>query len=289
MKTITLNVEKEYSCDVLVCGGGVSGFAAAVSAARNGAETMLIESRMSSRAQFDVTEGYQPSHALFYLKKGSFVVEIEGKSEEIVPGDCFILPDYVHFRRNVLNPIEFVYVKFAYNSACPYSFDMPYGKVNFRDKNRFEFSISALEKLIGADEPMWAGYREHLLMDILFQIHFEQNLYGESAQERPSHDSLVKAAVEYIEQNIGGKILIAEICRAVGTNPSTLNFKFRREFGMSIGEFVTSRRMNKAAHLLVSSTYSLSEIALRCGFDHVYYFSTAFTKFTGVPPSADRR
>ena len=44
MKTITLNVEKEYSCDVLVCGGGVSGFAAAVSAARNGAETMLIES-----------------------------------------------------------------------------------------------------------------------------------------------------------------------------------------------------------------------------------------------------
>lgn len=44
MKQITLNVQKEYDCDVLVCGGGVSGFAAAVSAARNGAKTMLIES-----------------------------------------------------------------------------------------------------------------------------------------------------------------------------------------------------------------------------------------------------
>ena len=44
MKTITLDVQKEYVCDVLVCGGGVSGFASAVSAARNGANTILIES-----------------------------------------------------------------------------------------------------------------------------------------------------------------------------------------------------------------------------------------------------
>jgi flavin-dependent dehydrogenase len=30
-------------CDVLVCGGGPSGFSAAVSAARNGAKTILVE------------------------------------------------------------------------------------------------------------------------------------------------------------------------------------------------------------------------------------------------------
>ena len=44
MKQIVLSVDKNYTCDVLVCGGGVSGFAAAVSAARNGAKTILIES-----------------------------------------------------------------------------------------------------------------------------------------------------------------------------------------------------------------------------------------------------
>ena len=44
MKNITLEVQKEYTCDVLVCGGGVSGFAAAVSSARTGAKTILIES-----------------------------------------------------------------------------------------------------------------------------------------------------------------------------------------------------------------------------------------------------
>ncbi|MEE0410274.1 MAG: FAD-dependent oxidoreductase, partial [Clostridia bacterium] len=44
MSQVILDVQKEYSCDVLVCGGGVSGFSAAVAAARCGAKTMLIES-----------------------------------------------------------------------------------------------------------------------------------------------------------------------------------------------------------------------------------------------------
>lgn len=44
MKAVSFNIEKEYECDVLVCGGGVSGFAAAVASARNGAKTILIES-----------------------------------------------------------------------------------------------------------------------------------------------------------------------------------------------------------------------------------------------------
>ena len=34
---------KDYTCDVLVCGGGPGGLCAAVSAARNGADTMLLE------------------------------------------------------------------------------------------------------------------------------------------------------------------------------------------------------------------------------------------------------
>ena len=44
MRQITLQVDKSYECDVLVCGGGVSGFAAAVSAARTGGKTILMES-----------------------------------------------------------------------------------------------------------------------------------------------------------------------------------------------------------------------------------------------------
>lgn len=43
MANITLAVQKEYKCDVLVVGGGVSGLSAAVSAARQGAKVILCE------------------------------------------------------------------------------------------------------------------------------------------------------------------------------------------------------------------------------------------------------
>lgn len=43
MANITLPVRKEYDCDVLVAGGGVSGLSAAVSAARQGARVILCE------------------------------------------------------------------------------------------------------------------------------------------------------------------------------------------------------------------------------------------------------
>lgn len=44
MNKVTLDIEKEYKCDVLVRGGGVSGFSAAVSAAEVGAEVILMDS-----------------------------------------------------------------------------------------------------------------------------------------------------------------------------------------------------------------------------------------------------
>lgn len=43
MNTVTLAVQREYDCDVLVAGGGVAGLAAAVAAARQGARVILSE------------------------------------------------------------------------------------------------------------------------------------------------------------------------------------------------------------------------------------------------------
>lgn len=249
----------------------------------------IIESKISNRNEFNLIDGHQPTHALFYLKKGRFYIEIDGAKEEIQAGDCVILPDYIHFRRNVINPIEFIFIKFACISNCHYSLNLPYGKISFKDKHRFSSNISALERLINNDTPLSAGYREHLLMDILFQIHFEQNLIDISSSKPAYYDKLTEAAVSYITRNLNKKILIEDICHAIRTNPSTLNFKFRREFNMSVGQFIINERIKKAKHLLISSTYSISEIATRCGFEDVYYFSNTFKKYTKLSPSSYRK
>ena len=42
METMTLSVGKHYYCDVLVVGGGPAGVTAAIAAAREGADVLLI-------------------------------------------------------------------------------------------------------------------------------------------------------------------------------------------------------------------------------------------------------
>ena len=244
----------------------------------------IIESKISVRHQFEIVEGYQPTHAFFYLKKGLLFLTIDGKREELGVGDCMILPDYIYFRRSILTPIEFVYVKFAKNADFPYQMDIPYGKVKFKDKKRFASSISAFESLILSDEIAAVSYREHLINDILLQVHFERHDVKEHIEKRYS-DATVRKAVEYICENLEKKLMIDDICRAIGTNPSTLNYKIRRETGMSCGKLIMNERMKKAKHLLISSTYNISDIAIRCGFENLYYFSNAFKKENGVSPS----
>ena len=244
----------------------------------------FIELRYSGRDEFHATEGCQPTHALFYLKKGSFRIEINGKREIVSTGDCYILPDYIYYRRNVIEPIEFVYVKFASNSMCPYTMDIPFGKATFKDKQRFLSSITELEELLSKDDLLSAGYCEHLLLDILFQIHYENRTEHDLNENFTHHDTIVNEAITYINNNLTKKILVDEICKNIGTNASTLNFKFRREFNLSIGQYIVRQRISKACKFLTSTSYSISEIATRCGFEDIYYFSNTFKKLQGVSP-----
>ncbi len=68
MKTITLPVVLEYTCDVFVAGGGVAGFAAAVAAAREGASVILSE--MGGYLGGTATKGLVGPFMTCYDKKG---------------------------------------------------------------------------------------------------------------------------------------------------------------------------------------------------------------------------
>lgn len=248
----------------------------------------VIQSITTTRSEFHVTDGRQPTHALFYLKSGSFEIRTDGTTQRISKGECYILPDFVYYHRNVIEPIEFIYVKFTFNKKCPYTMEIPFGKVTVRDHDRLLSSITALEQIIAADSTLCRGYREHLLLDILFQIHFESHPEGISHEPSNCADPLVNAAISYINENLTQKILIDQICRHIGTNPSTLNFKFRRELDCSVGQYLIDQRLKKARKLLIGTSYSVGEIARRCGFENVYSFSNAFKKKLGLSPSAYR-
>lgn len=246
----------------------------------------VIESKVAHREQFDITQGTQPTHALFYLKKGRFITETEGKTEQVTAGDCYLLSDGVYFRRSVLEPLEFVYIKFTPDNTCSYEMPLPFGKIEFKNRERFSTNIFALEELLLNPAPMAEAYREHLLRDILWQVYLESG--DAHLSNPPCGDGLVQAAIGYIQEHLAEKISIEELCHAVGTNPSTLNYRFRRAMDCSAGQYILRERIRLAERLLLGTSYRVAEIAARCGFENLYYFSNAFRKQMGVSPTQYR-
>lgn len=253
----------------------------------------IIEGKMATRNEFSLTEGVQPTWAIFYLKQGSFVLNINGKNEFINSGDFVIFPDDIKFTRSVIDPITFVYIKFTVNNKCRYTMNIPFGKLSYPSNSRIVDDILSYERLIGHDDRFAVNYREHLFNDIIYQISRESSFlnsrnYSYNYSLSESHDLLIKNAVNYINNNLNKKLKVDTLCRELGTNQSTLNFKFRRELNISVGEFIISAKMHYAKRLLLGTNYSVKEIAMRCGYDNIYYFSAAFKKNIGYTPTEFR-
>ena len=251
----------------------------------------FIESKMAHRKQFDITEGRHPTYALLYLKEGSFRLNIDGSETIFEAGDCAIFTDDIFFSRSVLSPISFVFIKFRQNPKCSFTLPLPTGKIFFKNKERFLDDITAYESLIDTADARSLYHKEHLLEDILW-LWFDEQSEGSIDPKndlRLCHDETVRRAVEFLRRSLSKKLSIATICQAIGSNPSTLNFKFRREFSCSIGEFLTEERMKQARRLLASTSFSVGEIATRCGYENIYYFSAIFHKNVGLSPTEFRR
>ncbi|MBQ9783063.1 MAG: helix-turn-helix transcriptional regulator [Clostridia bacterium] len=254
----------------------------------------FIECKLARREEFDITDGRHPTYALLYLKEGSFRLRMDGTETVFHAGDCVIFSDDIDFSRSVLTPISFVYLKFRVNTKCSFTLPFTSGRVTFQNQQRFLDNIHAYEATMDSVDARSLYYKQHLLEDILLQIFTEQNPSAAGGfSERAGnpamcHDAIVCAAVAYIQSHLSEKISIAALCHQAGTNPSTLNFKFRRELGCSTGTYITEERMRLGRRLLAGTSFSVGEIAARCGYDNIYYFSTAFRKQAGLSPTAFR-
>lgn len=82
---------------------------------------------------------------------------------------------------------------------------------------------------------------------------------------------------------------ILQLARQVGLNQTKLKASFKAIFGLTLHEFTTKCRMDRATELLVSSGLSVAEVAYAVGYDHPANFSIAFKRYAGRSPREVRR
>lgn len=94
-------------------------------------------------------------------------------------------------------------------------------------------------------------------------------------------------AIAYLEENFADSAMdINVLAKKADLSPSHFRRLFTNIYGMSPGKYLRSIRIAKAKDLLITENFTIGEIAEMTGYTNLYYFSKAFKKETGVPPSS---
>ena len=92
----------------------------------------------------------------------------------------------------------------------------------------------------------------------------------------------------YVKNNISKKITLSDISWHLHCSTVTLTEHFKKEFGITIMEYVMKKKMQRAEQLLLNSDMSIREVSEACGFPSIEYFSRSFKKHSGLSPYAWR-
>lgn len=101
-------------------------------------------------------------------------------------------------------------------------------------------------------------------------------------------DSAVNIVKKYISDNIALDIQREELAKLVFLNPDYLSKLFRKQEEVTIGEYITQKRMLLAKQLLKSTNLSIVAISHRVGIPDASYFIKIFRKREGTTPQQYR-
>lgn len=95
-------------------------------------------------------------------------------------------------------------------------------------------------------------------------------------------------AREFIAQNSGEDLSLADVARAVHMSTFYFCKQFKKATGISFTSYLGRVRIEKAKQMLLNPHARISEVAFECGFQSLTHFNRVFRKLVGESPSAYR-
>lgn len=102
-------------------------------------------------------------------------------------------------------------------------------------------------------------------------------------------ESRTSPSLDYISQHYDEHITVKELASIEHYNENYYREWFKDRLGLRPKEYIQKLRIEKAKELLVSTKYSISEIAIQVGYDHSSSFCRAFKHLETIGPKDYRK
>jgi len=236
-------------------------------------------------------------YEFLYFIGGSGTYMVEDKEYTAEPGDIFITrPNELHaivFDPGAKYQRKFIQISQSFLSdveidVLHFINSRPLGEYNRVDKDLVQ--KYHLDKYF-TDVEYYILNRlpESDLMVKTYVIQFLVNLnaafaeYDHRAVLKKRSNEKIDTIIEYINEHIADDISLETLSEIVFINKFHMCHIFKENVGLSIKEYINTRRIAKAKSLMATGE-DFTSICFQCGFNDYSTFYKTFKKFTGTSP-----
>jgi len=235
---------------------------------------------------------YHDFYEIFCLLSGKCRFLLRDQVHELEKGDLvFITPGEVHYSRyypgitcemvNILFKKTFLY-KDVVEDAPSFMGSIP----SLYLEEYFDLLTRMLSESAGLDKYSTDFTTCYLQQFLLF-------LARHSVLHQPElinvRDADIQQATRYIYQNFHQPLTLENVAEVASLSPTYFSKKFKLVTGMGFKEYLNYVRLKHAQTALLTTSNTITDIALECGFNDSNYFKDLFRKIYGRSPREYRK
>jgi len=224
-----------------------------------------------------------------YTLAGCGTLSVDGKSFPIAAGDATLTTSYHTSQFTATSedePWEFVTLVISSQDFRKFFEDVI---TRFSPVLHLPPSHPVMRALCGIMQMLWLQQEidEIKLDEMIF--HFITCLRNTPGGQRSiSWQARFAEADTFLKAHMGEPITIDDLIKHMQLSRRTLYECFHQHTNTTPIAYLTKLRLLQSCELLRVTNWTISEIAERCGFTDIYYFSRIFRKHLAISPSAYR-
>jgi AraC-like DNA-binding protein len=265
-------------------------------------QTDILDPKMIMINLYPCAQAFRTNERVFsnpyflYVHSGKGSFYIDGICYQATSGDLFFCPagksniieaDFTD--PFVLSGIDFLFFD---ESKTPFSQDLNVKiielsglfspKINLLANTGHEYLIREMIDSYKDSTITSKAYCDSLLKSFILNIlYFKESCGTEKTDARK--------VLNFIAEHVDRKMTGSELSKIFSYHQCTINRIVTKATGMSVKEYQIEMRIKKAKNLLLYSSKSISEIAIECGYNNVFFFSRQFKQKTCTLPSDFRK
>lgn len=272
-------------------------------ARRFGAIDLYQAGEVSCVDGYEIPSHTQWCHEISYVISGEGYFTAGDKTELLTEGDIHFCPaGKTHAIRTISgSSLRYMYIGFLFNDGADSDETLSALRDYFNNLAFYKASDTRslivtlfrnLDEQYG-QEVYFHKMVETYLVQMLVLAHrcFEaqpRNEYFPPMSEKNISQSMY-AVAKYIDAHIFENINVQQLAQKIGYNYSYLSDAFCRCNGITIRQYISNRKIQKAIELMCCGELSLGQVSNRLQYATVQSFSKAFKRVMGCSPTAFMR